>query len=75
MDSGETVGGKWNFDSDKRESVIAGMVTTPLLQFVPDNITNDVLGLVAESCADYFEDLDDFGFAVTREQAQTCLGE
>ena len=75
MDRGEPVGGKWNFDSDNREAVIAGMVIPPPFQFVPDNITNDVLGLVAERCADYFDDLDDFGFAVTREQAQACLGE
>ena len=36
---------------------------------------NDVLALVSERCADHFGDLEDFGFAVTREQAQACLGE
>ena len=73
MDSGEPVGGKWNFDSDNREPPVAGMVIPPPLQFVPDKITNDVLALVSERCADHFGDLDDFGFAVTREQALAVL--
>ena len=73
MDGGEPVGGKWNFDSDNREPPVAGMVIPPPLQFVPDKITNDVLALVSERCADHFGDLDDFGFAVTREQALAVL--
>ena len=73
MDGGEPVGGKWNFDSDNREPPVAGMVFPPPLQFVPDKITNDVLALVSKRCADHFGDLDDFGFAVTREQALAVL--
>ena len=73
MDGGKPVGGKWNFDSDNREPPVAGMVIPPPLQFVPDKITNDVLALVSERCADHFGDLDDFGFAVTREQALAVL--
>ena len=73
MDGGEPVGGKWNFDSDNREPPVAGMVIPPPLQFVPDKITNEVLALVSERCADHFGDLDDFGFAVTREQALAVL--
>ena len=73
MDGDEPVGGKWNFDSDNREPPVADMVIPPPLQFVPDEITNDVLALVSERCADHFGDLDDFGFAVTREQALAVL--
>lgn len=73
MDGDEPVGGKWNFDSDNREPPVAGMVIPPPLQFVPDKITNEVLALVSERCADHFGDLDDFGFAVTREQALAVL--
>ena len=73
MDGGEPIGGKWNFDSDNRESPKAGMVIPPPLQFAPDNITTEVLGLVATRCADHFGDLDDFGFAVTRQQALAVL--
>ena len=73
MDGGDPVGGKWNFDSDNREPPVADMVIPPPLQFVPDEITNDVLALVSERCADHFGDLDDFGFAVTREQALAVL--
>ena len=73
MDGGEPIGGKWNFDSDNRESPKAGMVIPPPLQFAPDDITAEVLGLVATRCADHFGDLDDFGFAVTRQQALAVL--
>ena len=73
MDGSEPIGGKWNFDSDNRESPKAGMVIPPPLQFAPDDITSDVLGLVAARCADHFGDLDDFGFAVTRQQALAVL--
>ena len=73
MDGSEPIGGKWNFDSDNRESPKAGMVIPPPLQFVPDDMTSDVLGLVAARCADHFGDLDDFGFAVTRQQALAVL--
>ena len=73
MDGSEPIGGKWNFDSDNRESPKAGMVIPPPLQFAPDDMTSDVLGLVAARCADHFGDLDDFGFAVTRQQALAVL--
>ena len=73
MDGSEPIGGKWNFDSDNRESPKAGMVIPPPLQFTPDDVTSDVLGLVAARCADHFGDLDDFGFAVTRQQALAVL--
>ena len=73
MDGSEPIGGKWNFDSDNRESPKAGMVIPPPLQFAPDDMTSDVLGLVAARCADHFGDLEDFGFAVTRQQALAVL--
>jgi len=69
----QPVGGKWNFDSDNRDSPTADMVIPPPLQFSPDPITKDVIALVASHCADHFGDLDDFGFAVTRQQALMVL--
>jgi len=73
MADGEPVGGKWNFDSDNRNSPTADMVVPPPLQFEPDAITRDVLALVAAHCDDHFGDLDAFGFAVTRQQALAVL--
>ena len=73
MDGSEPIGGKWNFDSDNRESPKAGMMIPPPLQFAPDDMTSEVLGLVAARCADHFGDLEDFGFAVTRQQALAVL--
>ena len=73
MDGGAPIGGKWNFDSDNREPPKSGMIIPPPLHFTPDDITTEVLGLVATRCADHFGDLDDFGFAVTRQQALAVL--
>ena len=73
MDGSEPIGGKWNFDSDNRESPKAGMMIPPPLQFAADDMTSDVLGIVAARCADHFGDLEDFGFAVTRQQALAVL--
>ena len=73
MEGENPVGGKWNFDSDNRESPKAGMVIPPPLQFAPDEVTQTVIDLVATRCAGHFGDLEDFGFAVTRQQALAVL--
>ena len=54
MDGGEPVGGKWNYDSDNREPPVAGMVIPPPLQFVPDEITNDVLTCIRKMCRPFW---------------------
>ena len=74
MEGGEPVGGKWNYDAENRESPDLSLPVPKPTGFAPDEITSEVLTLVADRCADHFGDLEDFGFAVTRSQALEVLG-
>ena len=73
METGDPVGGKWNYDADNREPPDLSLVVPKPLNFMADEITSEVLALVEERCADHFGDLSDFGFAVTRDQALEVL--
>ena len=73
MEGGEPVGGKWNYDADNRESPDLTLTVPKPTAFPPDETTIEVLALVGERCGGHFGDLDDFGFAVTREQALAVL--
>ena len=73
MEGGEPVGGKWNYDAENRESPDLSLPVPNPTGFAPDEITSEVLTLVADRCADHFGDLEDFGFAVTRSQALEVL--
>ena len=73
MEGGEPVGGKWNYDAENRESPDLSLPVPKPIGFAPDEITSEVLTLVADRCADHFGDLEDFGFAVTRSQALEVL--
>jgi len=73
MEGGEPVGGKWNYDAENRESPDLSLPVPKPTGFAPDEITSEVLTLVADRCADHFGDLEDFGFAVTRSQALEVL--
>jgi deoxyribodipyrimidine photolyase-related protein len=73
MQGDAPIGGKWNYDADNRESPdLTQAVPTPY-RCPPDDITKDVLVLVAARCADHFGSLDDFDFAVTRTDALAVL--
>ena len=73
MQGDAPIGGKWNYDADNRESPdLTQAVPTPY-RCPPDDITKDVLVLVAARCADHFGSLDDFDFAVTRTDALVVL--
>jgi deoxyribodipyrimidine photolyase-related protein len=73
MADGKPVGGKWNYDADNRERPDPSLKVPAPLQFPPDETSQTVLNLVGRYCADHFGDLDEFGFAVTREQALEVL--
>lgn len=75
MDGDKPVGDKWNFDSSNRKALPKGMSPPKPSHFTPDNITQDVLTLVAEHFDEHFGQLDNFHFAVTREQALIVLEE
>lgn len=73
MDGEKPEGGKWNYDHDNREKAPADHRFPDIPRFQPDSTTQDVLALVSEHFPDHVGTLDGFGFAVTREDALTCL--
>ncbi|XOV80103.1 MAG: cryptochrome/photolyase family protein [Aestuariibacter sp.] len=75
MENGKPVGGKWNYDAQNRKKLPNDLVIPPQTSFKPDDITCDVLKLVAKEFPDHFGELTPFSFAVTRQQARQVLAE
>ena len=70
MESGKPVGGQWNYDADNREKLPDSCDIPQRPTFASDAITADVLALVEEHFGDHFGTLDNFGWPVTRAQAE-----
>ncbi len=66
---GQPTGGEWNYDKDNRKPPKSGMRFPVRPDRGVDQITQDVLDLVADSFPEHFGDLLPFDFAVTRESA------
>jgi deoxyribodipyrimidine photolyase-related protein len=75
MNGSEPEGNEWNYDEDNRESLPKGYAVPGVTTFGPDAITQEVLELVAERHPHHFGTLEDFRYAVTREQALQLLDE
>lgn len=75
MDNGQPSGGQWNFDSANRQRLPDNISVPDPTVFKPDAITVEVLALVETHFGEHFGSLDNFGFAVTREQALLVLQE
>ena len=73
MTEGAPDGGRWNFDEDNRKAWPSGQAAPQRLRFAPDDVTREVIALVAERFVGHFGDLDDFGWGVTRAQALASL--
>ena len=73
MEGDEPAGGRWNFDSENRKALPAGMRPPSRPRFAPDSITADVLDMVAARFGAHFGDLDNFNWAVTRQGALAAL--
>ena len=73
MDGEAPAGGRWNFDAENRAPPAGGLFLPEPLRHDPDAGTQAVLEMVARRFPDGFGGLDDFRFAVTREQAQASL--
>lgn len=73
MDGNEPVGGDWNYDSENRNSPKKGLRIPMTYISEPDEITHDVIDLVASRFDDHFGDLMPFHYAVTRAQALQAL--
>ena len=73
MDGGQPLGGRWNFDSENRRPPASGLLIPQPHMVEPDDITREVLALVASRFPDNFGDLEPFHFAVTRRDALEAL--
>lgn len=75
MDGNKPIGEKWNYDAQNREKPPSDLSVPAPTQFKHDSITKEVISLVAEEFSDHFGDLDNFHYAVTRQDALHALDE
>jgi len=68
-ENGQPEGGKWNYDGDNRKPAKSGEPIPLPIRFVPDDVTGEVLDLIASRFADHPGSLEHFHFAVTHEEA------
>ncbi|MBT8073651.1 MAG: cryptochrome/photolyase family protein, partial [Xanthomonadales bacterium] len=73
MDGDKPVGGEWNYDKQNRKPLPKGMGYPDRLRFDVDDITRDVMQLVARRHDTHFGDLEPFQWATTREDAKRAL--
>jgi len=66
-------GGQWNFDADNRKRAPQQLAVPAPFNNPVDEITGEVLALVADRFSHHFGKLEPFYFAVTREQALEAL--
>lgn len=73
MDGDKPAGGRWNYDAENRGGPDAGMELPRLPVFRPDELTCEVLNLVQAWFQGHFGTLENFGWPVTRAQAETAV--
>jgi deoxyribodipyrimidine photolyase-related protein len=73
MDDGKPMGDAWNFDADNRKSLPEDVAPPKREQFEPDEITREVMTLVAARFDNHFGGLEPFWLAVTRADALKAL--
>jgi len=75
MDGKDPCGGKWNYDSQNREKAPKDLKVPSLTTFENDAITKEVIALVDAEFNQHFGELDNFHYAVTRDQAKQVLSD
>jgi deoxyribodipyrimidine photolyase-related protein len=70
MDGGRPAGGRWNFDAENRRRLPDDVEPPAVPAVEPDAVTGEVIALVRERFPGHFGDLDGFGYAVTRADAE-----
>lgn len=70
---GKPEGGQWNFDKDNRKPPKHWLNYPAPMRFVPDEITHEVIALVADRFASHFGGLEKFALPVTADQARQAL--
>ncbi|MEM6901790.1 MAG: cryptochrome/photolyase family protein [Pseudomonadota bacterium] len=73
-DDGQPEGGQWNYDQENRKPPKEGLDPPPAPSFKHDEITKEVLELVAREFGDHFGDLEPFDhMGVTHQHADQAL--
>ncbi len=75
MEGEAPVGGKWNYDPENRKPLPTKTATPKRLRFPPDDITRDVMMLVAARFPQNFGDIETFDWPVTRRDAMRALSD
>lgn len=75
MNMDQPEGGIWNYDDQNREKLPKGISIPSRLSTEPDIITNEVIELIEDEFADHFGRIENFNYAVTRQQALYRLEE
>jgi deoxyribodipyrimidine photolyase-related protein len=75
MDGDKPEGGQWNYDNENRKPPKEGLQVPQTYMSEPDDITREVIDLVADRFPNHFGDLEPFHFAVTRDQALQALNQ
>lgn len=70
---GSPAGGVWNFDPKNRKPYKGKPVPRTPIRFTPDAITQAAIEKVERECPNNLGNTEDFGLAVTREQALQTL--
>ena len=73
MDGDSPAGGKWNYDPDNRKPLPRSMAPPAVPRFEPDDITRDVMALVARMFPEHFGTVDGFALPVTHHDAAAAL--
>ena len=73
MNGDDPEGGQWNFDQENRQPPLDGLTPPSPFRVEPDEITQDVLDLVGRHFSEHFGHLDNFGYAVCRNNALKAL--
>lgn len=73
MNGDKPEGGKWNYDAENRKAASADLFIPQPLRHKPDQITADVITMVAKKFSKNFGDLTPFWFATTHGEAELAL--
>ena len=73
IENEQPIGGKWNYDIENRKPPKEGLTIPSPQNFTPDEISRDVIEMVKNKFSSHFGDIDNFYFAVTRNQALIVL--
>lgn len=70
MDGDEPAGGRWNLDAENRRRMPDDLEPPAVPAIEPDDVTQAVIALVRTRFDSHFGDLEGFGYAVTRADAE-----